>query len=93
MFNTDTVLRALCTHGPGKVNLASLGLRLPAVPRFTDAEPSTPGASSVASTASSMGLSHLTLDNAGVAGPSEPLPELEEAECESVPVLECLSDA
>ncbi|KAH8978542.1 hypothetical protein EDB86DRAFT_2836667 [Lactarius hatsudake] len=91
MFNTDTVLRALCTHGPGKVNLASLGLRLPAVPLFADAEPSTPGASSVASRASgasgasgapssvsSLGVSRMMIENAGVAGPSEPAPEYEE---------------
>ncbi|KAH9013593.1 hypothetical protein EDB85DRAFT_1899635 [Lactarius pseudohatsudake] len=85
MFNTDTVLRALCTHGPGKVNLASLGLGLPAVPRFSEAEPSTPGASSVASgapsTVSSLGVSHMMLENASVAGPSKPLPEYEETKC------------
>ncbi|KAH9012167.1 hypothetical protein EDB85DRAFT_1900511 [Lactarius pseudohatsudake] len=151
MFNTDTVLRALCTHSQGKVNLASLGLlsrlcgggsvyvtspclgqtalesvrhrvqRYPSsrgssekrrgeesckareiaqyidedkakelqgpgkinergmktkgIPRFSEAEPSTPGASSVASGVSSLGLSRMMVDNAGVAGPSEPQPE------------------
>ncbi|KAH9008025.1 hypothetical protein EDB85DRAFT_1904663 [Lactarius pseudohatsudake] len=80
MFNTDTVLRALCTHGQGKVNLASLGLRLPAVPRFSEAEPSTPGASSVTSGVSSLGLSRMMVDNAGVAGPSEPQPEYGDTE-------------
>ncbi|KAH9011463.1 hypothetical protein EDB84DRAFT_1445141 [Lactarius hengduanensis] len=80
MFNTDTVLRALCTHGQGKVNLASLGLHLPAVPRFSEAEPSTPGASSVTSGVSSLGLSRMMVDNAGVAGPSEPQPEYGDTE-------------
>ncbi|KAH9014268.1 hypothetical protein EDB85DRAFT_1899301 [Lactarius pseudohatsudake] len=80
MFNTDTVLRALCTHGQGKVNLASLSLRLPAVPRFSEAEPSTPGASSVASGVSSLGLSRMMVDNAGVAGPSKPQPEYGDTE-------------
>ncbi|KAH9011240.1 hypothetical protein EDB83DRAFT_2530359 [Lactarius deliciosus] len=84
MYNTDTVLCTVCTHGPGKVNLAFLGLRLPAVPLFADVEASTPGGSSVASGAassvSSLGVSRMMLDNVGVAGPSKLLPKYEETE-------------
>ncbi|KAI9434982.1 hypothetical protein H4582DRAFT_2059863 [Lactarius indigo] len=74
IYNTDTMLRALCTQGQGNVNLASLGLRLPTVPLFSTSEPATPGASSVASGApssvSSLGLGRMMIDSSGVSGPS-----------------------
>ncbi|KAI9430270.1 hypothetical protein H4582DRAFT_2087178 [Lactarius indigo] len=78
MHNTDVILCALCTQGPGNVNMSTLHLWMPAVPLFMEPGPSTPSASSVASgtsgapsTVSSMGLGHMMISNAGVAGPSK----------------------
>ncbi|KAI9430216.1 hypothetical protein H4582DRAFT_2064026 [Lactarius indigo] len=86
VHNTDVILRALCTQGPGNVNMSTLRLRTPAVPLFTEPGPSTPSASSVASgasgapsTVSSMGLGRMMISDAGVAGPSEVPPDRPQA--------------
>ncbi|KAI9431760.1 hypothetical protein H4582DRAFT_2084412 [Lactarius indigo] len=86
VHNTDVILRALCTQGPGNVNMSTLCLRTPAVPLFTEPGPSTPSASSVASgasgapsTVSSMGLGRMMISDAGVAGPSEVPPDRPQA--------------
>ncbi|KAI9430523.1 hypothetical protein H4582DRAFT_2063686 [Lactarius indigo] len=82
VHNTDVILRALCTQGPGNVNMSTLRLQTPAVPLFTEPGPSTPSMSSVASgtsgapsTVSSMGLGRMMISDAGVAGPSEVPPD------------------
>ncbi|KAI9447429.1 hypothetical protein H4582DRAFT_2051189 [Lactarius indigo] len=70
IYNTDTMLRALCTQGQGNVNLASLGLRLPTVPLFSTSEPVTPG----------LGLGRMMIDSLGVSGPSRHHGEPEDGE-------------
>jgi hypothetical protein len=50
-YNTDRMIRALCSQGGIQPN--SLGLRTPAVPPVLDAGPGTPSASSIISTSSS----------------------------------------
>ncbi|KAI9438483.1 hypothetical protein H4582DRAFT_2057169 [Lactarius indigo] len=86
MHNTDVILCALCTQGPGNVNMSTLHLWMPAVPLFTEPGPSTPSMSSVASgtsgtpsTVSSMGLGRMMISNVGVAGPSKVPPNRPQA--------------
>ncbi|KAH9000752.1 hypothetical protein EDB83DRAFT_2324578 [Lactarius deliciosus] len=87
MYNTDTVLRtAKSISHPS----ASTYLQFHSLPRPPEA--SMPSGSSVASGAtssvSSLGVSHMMLDNAGIAGPSEPLPKYEETEASNVSVMD-----
>ncbi|KAH9035916.1 hypothetical protein EDB85DRAFT_1889090 [Lactarius pseudohatsudake] len=78
VYNIDTMIRAVCTQGPGNVNLSTLRLRKPPVPPFVEDRPATPSASSVASAASgapssvsSMGLGRMTLHASGMSDASE----------------------
>ncbi|KAH9035585.1 hypothetical protein EDB84DRAFT_1437879 [Lactarius hengduanensis] len=78
VYNIDTMIRAMCSQGPGNVNLSTLRLRKPPVPPFVEDRPATPSASSVASAASgapssvsSMGLGRMTIQGSGVSDASE----------------------